>query len=328
MNSKMYTVAELGKLIESGKSYLIAGDEEQLKQLPKGNWVAGTIPYFMADAGGLVSKEQIFATEIPAFVTKTTIKVYDEKNIENVYEEAPDNGFSLIIIPAMSPMHSTFALNAPNYKSFASRPLVGWISGVHLSDLGKITPKVINGSTGELAENKAVVMQLELSSEYVCDVGIVNIFNQGSGDTLEFLENGFSAKEALVNGKRTNFADYMKEKNINVKLPLVANYHGAMINASFQSVDEAKKEVTFYAPVFQGVQYKQAGPIKDYVAEFVSNMPSEGTEILFSCNCILNFLFSELEGKKTAGITGPITFGEVAYQLLNQTLVYLNIIKV
>jgi hypothetical protein len=36
-------------------------------------------------------------------------------------------------------------------------------------------------------------------------------------------------------------------------------------------------------------------------------------------------LYSELEGKKTASIIGPITFGEIAYQLLNQTLVYAEI---
>jgi hypothetical protein len=51
-----------------------------------------------------------------------------------------------------------------------------------------------------------------------------------------------------------------------------------------------------------------------------------GHQIIFSCNCILNYLYSGLKGKKTAGITGPATFGEIAYQLLNQTMVYLRII--
>jgi hypothetical protein len=32
-----------------------------------------------------------------------------------------------------------------------------------------------------------------------------------------------------------------------------------------------------------------------------------------------------LAGKQTGAFTGPVTFGEVAYQLLNQTLVYLKI---
>jgi len=39
----------------------------------------------------------------------------------------------------------------------------------------------------------------------------------------------------------------------------------------------------------------------------------------------LNYLYSGLEGKKTGNVTGPITFGEVAYQLLNQTMVYMTI---
>jgi len=47
---------------------------------------------------------------------------------------------------------------------------------------------------------------------------------------------------------------------------------------------------------------------------------------VFSCNCILNFLYGELENKKIEAFAGPITFGEIAYQLVNQTLVYVSII--
>jgi hypothetical protein len=45
---------------------------------------------------------------------------------------------------------------------------------------------------------------------------------------------------------------------------------------------------------------------------------------MFSCNCILNFLYGELEGKSIGTFTGPVTFGEIAYQLVNQTLVYVK----
>jgi hypothetical protein len=34
-------------------------------------------------------------------------------------------------------------------------------------------------------------------------------------------------------------------------------------------------------------------------------------------------LYGHLEGKRTGSITGPITFGEIAHQLLNQTMVRL-----
>jgi len=50
-----------------------------------------------------------------------------------------------------------------------------------------------------------------------------------------------------------------------------------------------------------------------------------GDNVVFSCNCILNYLYSELEGRKTDPFVGPITFGEIAYQLLNQTLVYMEV---
>ena len=44
----------------------------------------------------------------------------------------------------------------------------------------------------------------------------------------------------------------------------------------------------------------------------------------FSCNCILNFLYANLEGMRTGEATGPFTFGEIAYIQLNQTLVYVT----
>jgi len=48
-------------------------------------------------------------------------------------------------------------------------------------------------------------------------------------------------------------------------------------------------------------------------------------EASFSCNCILNYLYGELEGKHTGQVVGPMTFGEVAYQLLNQTMVQMTL---
>jgi hypothetical protein len=109
----------------------------------------------------------------------------------------------------------------------------------------------------------------------------------------------------------------------------VANYTGIMANTSFQSIDDTAEEVTFYAPVFKNVEYKHAKPIADYKKAF-NGLLGEGfivtdEKLLFSCNCILNYLYSELEGKKTEPFSGPVTFGEIANYLLNQTLVFLEI---
>jgi hypothetical protein len=81
----------------------------------------------------------------------------------------------------------------------------------------------------------------------------------------------------------------------------VADYFGALVNISFQDIDKINKKVNLYAPVFKGVQYKLAAPIKDYVQSFTSQIKGLETEsIVFSCNCILNYLYCDLEGKKTA----------------------------
>lgn len=106
----------------------------------------------------------------------------------------------------------------------------------------------------------------------------------------------------------------------------MTDLYGAMINISFKNIDYAKKQVNFYAPVFSGFRYKIAKPVNDYFGSFIKKVPADsGDKVFFACNCILNFLYAGLEGRKFSNFTGPITFGEIAYQLLNQTLVYLTI---
>ncbi len=327
MSGCMNTVSQVKEKIAQGKKLLLAGDERVLEQLPPGDWIGGTIPYFMTEQGGMATKDQVYVTELPGTISDIAIKVYDESTLPHVYTDAAKNGFSIIIIPAMCTTHLSFALNAPNYKDFAIHPLIGWISGVHLDDLGKIKPKVFSGLTNTVLEDGAVVMHVTLPPGRVADVGILNIFEQSAGDTITFPQDGFSAREVYINGVKTNFAEYISAQHLDTRLPLVADYYGAMVNVSFQSVDAANRQVHFYAPVFAGLRYKHAKPIENYVRQFTSQMPTKlGKQIVFSCNCILNYLYSELEGKQTGGITGPITFGEVAYQLLNQTMVYLTII--
>lgn len=322
----MNEIGEIKEKIARGKKLLLAGDEEILKQVPPGAWIGGTIPYFMTEEGGLSTRSKIYVAELPDFISNIEMVIYDQTNISNIYSDAPKNGFSIVIMPGSCQTHLEFALNAPNYKDFAIRPLIGWIAGVHLNDLEKITPKVILGSNKTIIEDGAVVVHVTLPDTHVAEVGIVNIFEQGDGDTIFFPETGFNAREVEINGVKTNFADYISEKHLDTRLPLVADYYGARVNVSFQSVDQSKREVLLYAPVFAGVPYKHAKAIEDYVQQFTSQVPTYlNKQVVFSCNCILNYQYSKLEGKKVGEITGPATFGEVAYQLLNQTMVYLTI---
>jgi hypothetical protein len=61
-------------LIRSGKRLLLAGDEHLLATLPNGNWIGGTIPYFMTEQGGALTKERIYVTELPADVTGISVR--------------------------------------------------------------------------------------------------------------------------------------------------------------------------------------------------------------------------------------------------------------
>lgn len=326
LSSFLHEVAEVKAMIANGKQLLLAGEEALLKQLPAGNWIGGSIPYFMTEQGGLSTQYLIYATELPDFIATTSIKVYNAATLANVYQDMPPNGFSVIIIPAFSATHLDFALHAPEYPGFASRPLIGWISGVHLHDMGQVAPKVFNGQTKTMLEDGAVVIHVTLPPDKVAEVGILNIFEQSDGDTITFPQNGFNAREAYINGVPLNFAEYLVKNRLDTDLPLVADYFGAMVNVSFEHLDLMNQEVRFYAPVFTGVPYKHAKPIDNYVEQFTSRVPLHLDQLpTFSCNCILNYVYSELEGKRTGDITGPITFGEVAYQLLNQTMVYLTI---
>lgn len=107
-------------------------------------------------------------------------------------------------------------------------------------------------------------------------------------------------------------------------MPLVANYAGTLINVLFQPVDPKAGTVAFYAPVFPGTECRLAAPQEDYGKTFAAQVGSAG-QGSYSCNCILNYVYGDMGGKLTAGFTGPVTFGEIAYVLLNQTLVKLDI---
>jgi hypothetical protein len=326
MMQKLYSVNEVKEMIKRGEKLVLAGHESLLKELPEGHWIGGTIPYFMSEKGGEFNTEKIFVNELPDYIKKIKLSTYTEDTISKVYMDAFPNGLSIIIIPASSPVHLSFALNATSYKNFAVTPLIGWISGIVLADAGKVKAKVFFGENKKELDNGAVVMHIELPQNKYAEINIVNMFKQGSGDVITFDTNAFNVTDAYINGKKMNFAEYIKKANIDTKLPLVANYSGAMINISFQAVNEAEKKVDFYAPIFKGVEYKLAAPVGDYVAEFSKKMPTADVKnMFFSCNCILNYLYSGLEGKSTGGVTGPITFGEIAYQLLNQTLAYITI---
>lgn len=325
MTGQLLTPEAAARLVAKGGFHTVAGDESILARLPQGNWIGGTIAYFMGQDGGETSRDKVFVDTLPTFEQPPQLRLYDMGSLSRVCLDAPEHGYSLIIIPAFSDVHFSFARNAPDYPDMYMKPLLGWIAGVHLDDLGRRVPKVMDGRSGGVRDDVAAVLHVPLPPQRHAHLDILNLFRPGEGDAIRFPQGGFSARECLIDGQPANLAEYLHRHRIDTRLPLVADYSGAMVNVSIKGIDAERQVVDFYAPVFEDMEYRIAAPVNDYVTAFRQALPGNTGQVGFACNCILNYLYSELEGKHTAGITGPMTFGEVAYQLLNQTLVYLTI---
>jgi hypothetical protein len=310
------------EMINTGKLLHIAGTESLLSKLPRGNWIGGSTEYFMTEKGGKVSDELLFITEFP--YNDFTIKTYNTQNIQNIAQDAYENGFSILIIPFDSEIHKQYAQNAAEYESMFLKNIVGWISGFNLAKT-KQKPIVINGQNSECFSDTAIALHIKTPAAKNVNIQIVNIFEQDKNTPIiEFETEGFTVTDCIINGEKTKFADFLKEKSVDTKLPLIGDYSGAGINISFKSIENGV--VNLYAPVFKGIKYRIAKPIPDYTGLF-SKYVSEhkGMKFVFACNCILNFIYGELENKTLENFSGPITFGEIAYQLVNQTLVYVSV---
>jgi len=318
----LITFEAASKMITEGKLLHIAGSGTLLQKLPRGSWIGGSTEYFMTKDGGVISDELLFVTEFPYEVFFT--KSYDAVNICDVAADAFEYGFSIVILPFDSEVHKLYAENATGYKHMFIKHLTGWIAGVNLGKTGQV-PLVVNGMTGKAFTDKAVALHIDVPDRKAISVNIINIFEQDmESPEIEFLSEGFSVTECLIDGKKTVFADYLKDNTINTKLPLVGDYSGNGVNVSFKSVEDGR--VNFYAPVFANIKYRMAKDISDYEQLFNNILADfKDTEAVFSCNCILNFLYGELDTKKIETFAGPITFGEIAYQLVNQTLVYVTV---
>jgi hypothetical protein len=320
------TLEEASATIATGAVAVVAGDESLLGRLPRGNWIGGTIPYFMAPTGGIQTTDRVFVTELPVAPHLFASRMYSADELPAIVPDAPHNGFSLIIIPSESPAHVEYAEHAPDYPGLFLKPIVGWIAGVALEDVGRVAPRVFDGRSGQSSNEKAIVLHGQLPPRKTARIDIINLFRGGGGDAITFERTGFTASECVVSGQSRNFARYLSEVGADTRLPLVADYHGAQINTSILSADPASGVVTFFAPVFTGIQYRLAEPVGDYAASFAAAVERAGVDAAFACNCILNYRYGALEGRTTGHVIGPITFGEVAYQLVNQTLVYLSIV--
>jgi hypothetical protein len=322
------TAAEVSDLIRKGRSLLLAGEEELLSALPLGSWIGGTSSILMTESGESKDNQHIFYTDVTDHASSVDVRTYTASELHDIAGYYPGNGYTVLIVPGLSEIHGSFAREVYNYTGVFGVPLAGWVSGVPVEEIGKRTPKVFAGSKVPQT-NIAVAMHVTLPKGYFAQANIINLFRQGSGPVIEFLEDGFStAGPCLIDGKKSSLIDYITANKTDMRLPLIADYNGTMINVSLRSTDEAKGIVRFYAPVFRKTSYRLAEPLTEYAAQFAQALEGRNLgSVVFSCNCLLNYLHAGLAGKTVEGMVGPITFGEIVYVLLNRTFVYLSIMK-
>ena len=318
------TIEETNALIQADKLLHISGAEHLMRQLQKGKWIGGTTEYFISENGGMESDQVLDVKELDFEVYK--LAEYSTASLPKIIGDAYDNGFTILIIPFESCIHRDYARNATEYEGLFNKNVIGWISGVNLNKQD-VKAYTVNGYTGEFFTDKAVAVHVKLESGQTANLNIINIFSPDANSpvfTFDADNTGFSIRSCRINGQETVLADYIIENEIDIRLPLIGDYSGAGINVSIKEISNG--EVFLYSPVFEGIEYRFAEKIPDYEQRFIqeiSNISDKSS--VFSCNSILNYLYGELEGKKTDGLYGPITFGEIAWQLLNQTQVYLQL---
>ena len=324
--NELLTLEETAALIREGEVLSIAGAEALLDRLPAGAWVGGTSHYFLTNEGAIKTAEKIFVTRLPAGLT-AKIEYYPAGTLHRLVDEAPDNGFSLVVIPTASDALQQFSEQGRFWHDIFLKPVIGWVSGIDLEQLGRQRAAIYHGPSKRRLRDGAVVMQVSLPDDLLAAIEAVNIFEPDRRYVLRFPRTASSVTDCTVNGQPRRLADFLVEQgNGEGRLPMIGNFAGARVNVSCQSIDVTNGRVQLYAPVFPDVEYFLARPLSDYVAHLAGEMDKRGgRDVWFSCVCVRNYLHGELEGRRTGSLQGPGSFGEIAYQLHNQTLVALTI---
>ncbi len=316
---------EAAQLVEDGAVAVFAGAEAALASLPRGRWIGGTTAYFMTEQGGLVDCERLFCTVISQASEAQSV-VLPEAAVSGLTLGRFAPGFTYLLMPAFGAVHRRYAIEGPGLPGLFDQPVMGWVSGTHLDELGRRKPLVFDGWSGAALDDEAVALHVRLPEGVAAEMDIINLFVPGDGPAISFPETAFSAGSCTIDGRADNFATWLARSGADTRLPLVADYAGIMVNVAIRDVDPERGVARFYAPVVTGETYRLARPVSDYIDTFAERAGSVEPGLRqHTCNCILNYVYAGLDGRSTPGHVGPITFGEIAYMLLNQTLVRLRI---
>jgi hypothetical protein len=325
-------------MIREGRVLLLAGTEKDLSTLPGGCWIGGTAGHFVTPQGGVAADGQIFYTDFTDIADGASWRSFDDGDIHEIAQYYPENGFAILILPGFSKLLGKVAGRIMEFDGLYNVPLMGWVSAVSLAGLPHVLPQVLpktfaGGPTRY--DERAAVLYVSLPAQYFAQLQIANLFGPGTGPEIRFLQPGqFSDGDCLIGGVRRNLAQYIVEHGIDRRLPLVADHEGALLNVAILLADAATGRVMLLSPVSPALTYRFAEEVLDYEAEFARAAAEiELDQAAHACICALHYHYAGLtqlpnsKGIPTGGpaITAPVTFGQIAYTVLNQTLACLTI---
>ena len=331
----LYSVAEVDVMIKNGDKLLLAGDAPLLSQLSKGDWIGGSCSRFVGKERTPVNtREKIFVHNVTDVVNNFKIVVYDASNVKNIYDEAFEHGFSVLILPFYSDVWREYSINCSNYFNFANSPVCGWVAvAPPYSEYEQNDESLVfSGESGLSYKNSAVVMHIELSVEKYAEIHVFSPFKADDDDIIVFEENGQQVEYALVNGVRQNFRQYLLNRGIDrshdagemSRKCLAGNFSGFIMNVSIgmETENDLEKYVSLGAPVYKGVPYRLANMDK---VSYAHEKKQLDVEVACAFTCITNFAHSDIFQKHLTQMYGPFTYGEIGYFLLNQGTVYLTV---
>lgn len=333
MNNKLFTKDEVIDLINAGHVMLLSGSDNALKGLPKGKWIAGTTPYFM-DGTGKVDETNIFVDDFTDIAKNAKVEVFDTTNIKDIAKHGYNNGFIVMSIPIDTEIYFEFSNKSLEYENIYNNPLVGFVACCNFNDygnFGSLKTFVGAGNYGQLFHNKAVALYVELPENITARAEIINLDTiDYSTPKVVFPKTSFFQSDCTIDGKPGNIADYL-ENYVKPRMggkgytQMITSQNGALINRDPKVVDVEKGTASFFSPAYEGDEYYLVKPGNDYFTMFNDALKAKGDAEIAACfSCISYFFGGSFEGKSIIK-NGCYAFGEIAYQLLNKTIVTLEI---
>lgn len=326
MKNKLYTREQVIEFIKEGRVMHLCGSEQILSGLPKGQWIAGMTPYFM-DSVGKICNDKIYVDDFSHFAEDVEITMMDESEIHEIATRNRfQNGFIFVILPLESPVYYEFSLHSLEFDKIYDNPVVGYVSSCLFENYGKEKPKVAVGNDTVLTNEKAAVMYIKMSDRLRVRAEIINLDTiDKDSPTIKFPKTSFVQSDCLIDGKQSNIAHYLAEvkSKIGHYPQLISSQNGALVNRDIKFVDTERGIVSFFSPAYETDLYYLVRQNDNYQLAFNQNLKDK-RDIIACFSCTSYFLLGDFQ-YKNINFNGVYTFGEIGYQLLNKTIVTLEI---